>query len=36
MERVDRKIIQLLSKGYRTPEISNHFIEKGIAPSTLR
>ncbi|MFI8606151.1 hypothetical protein ACIGCP_16920 [Cellulophaga baltica] len=35
MERVDKKIIQLLSKGYRTPEISNHFIENGITPSSV-
>ena len=35
MENTDRKIIQLLSKGYRTPEISTYFIEKGIAPSSV-
>jgi transposase-like protein len=35
MESVDRKIIQLLSKGYKTQEISTYFIEKGIAPSSV-
>ncbi|AIZ42365.1 hypothetical protein [Cellulophaga baltica] len=35
MDHVDKKIIQLLSKGYITPEISTHFIEKNITPSSV-
>ncbi|ADV50858.1 hypothetical protein I2486_17745 [Cellulophaga sp. E16_2] len=35
MVNIDKKIIQLLSKGYITPEISAYFVENGLAPSSV-
>ncbi|WFO15814.1 hypothetical protein M601_019125 [Cellulophaga baltica 4] len=35
MDKVDKKIIQLLSKGYITPEISDYFVKNGLTPSSV-
>ncbi|WP_405266648.1 helix-turn-helix transcriptional regulator [Cellulophaga sp. Ld12] len=35
MDKVDKKIIQLLSKGYITPEISAYFVKNDLTPSSV-
>ncbi|WP_024480401.1 hypothetical protein [Cellulophaga baltica] len=35
MDHADKRIVQLLSKGYITPEISDYFIKNDLAPSSV-